>query len=378
MEYLSKTGRILAIAGIISISVFGALSAQTINPGVDLYRNAWMSSQVNFSAFPIPADFFDPGSDPFQEQVWLAGSPLGILGLTDMIVERIEPATLSNCGSQATVLTELLALSVKNRFPVPVTYNGQIQDYWDFTTCLSAVVPQPQGQMTIYRDCNEGGSFNFVFSVVPKFIFVRQSDNAERILDFGAFSIPPVELTSINGRWAYSNYGYSFETSPGGITLDNDCDAFTPDVTIGPTSDFFPSIIPVPCDCVNPLWDYGPRINTFKNIPGGALTLVAFTSIDWSTDSDDDGVPDLFDNCANVPNQDQADSDDDLFGDACDNCPNIYNPDQTDSNSDGIGDACDPQSVPALSEWGLLIMALVLVLVGTLTAIKRKKAEVRA
>jgi hypothetical protein len=37
----------------------------------------------------------------------------------------------------------------------------------------------------------------------------------------------------------------------------------------------------------------------------------------WSPDTDGDGVPDLLDNCVNVPNPDQADSDHNGVGDAC-------------------------------------------------------------
>jgi hypothetical protein len=70
-------------------------------------------------------------------------------------------------------------------------------------------------------------------------------------------------------------------------------------------------------------------------------------------DSDGDGVPDLIDNCVNVPNPDQKDPDGSGLGDACkdydhdgilnayDNCPNTPNHDQLDTDADGIGDACD-------------------------------------
>ncbi len=63
------------------------------------------------------------------------------------------------------------------------------------------------------------------------------------------------------------------------------------------------------------------------------------------TDTSGDGVPDIYDNCPNHYNPDQADRDGDGVGDVCDNCPDHYNPDQTDSLGDGIGDACSP--VPA-------------------------------
>lgn len=82
-----------------------------------------------------------------------------------------------------------------------------------------------------------------------------------------------------------------------------------------------------------------------------------------TVDSDDDGVPDVIDNCENVYNPDQIDSDSDGLGDICDectdtdgdgfgdpgfanncaddNCPTDYNPYQEDTDSDGAGDACD-------------------------------------
>lgn len=73
-------------------------------------------------------------------------------------------------------------------------------------------------------------------------------------------------------------------------------------------------------------------------------------------DTDNDGIPDVTDNCPLVYNPDQLDSDNNGVGDACeipidsdndgipdttDNCPSVYNPDQTDANNNGIGDACE-------------------------------------
>jgi len=71
-------------------------------------------------------------------------------------------------------------------------------------------------------------------------------------------------------------------------------------------------------------------------------------------DDDNDGVLDGSDNCAGVPNADQADGDGDGEGDVCDadddndnvddlddNCETTPNADQADGDGDGIGDACD-------------------------------------
>ncbi len=73
------------------------------------------------------------------------------------------------------------------------------------------------------------------------------------------------------------------------------------------------------------------------------------------SDSDQDGVLDLVDNCPLYPNPDQYDNDADGYGDICDldddndsvadagdNCPTLANPDQLDSDGDGYGDACVP------------------------------------
>jgi hypothetical protein len=81
-------------------------------------------------------------------------------------------------------------------------------------------------------------------------------------------------------------------------------------------------------------------------------------------DSDNDGVPDVADNCPLVSNRDQSDTDGDGAGDACsvgtpprpasppdsdgdgiindrDNCAHVANPKQEDTDGDGVGDACE-------------------------------------
>jgi hypothetical protein len=63
------------------------------------------------------------------------------------------------------------------------------------------------------------------------------------------------------------------------------------------------------------------------------------------TDSDDDAIPDLADNCAFLRNQGQTDGDGDGVGDICDSCPEVPNPLQLDADGDGLGDACQPVRV---------------------------------
>jgi hypothetical protein len=58
-------------------------------------------------------------------------------------------------------------------------------------------------------------------------------------------------------------------------------------------------------------------------------------------DDDEDGVPDINDNCDLVANSNQLDADADQVGDLCDNCPEVLNNDQADNDADGVGNFCD-------------------------------------
>jgi predicted lipoprotein with Yx(FWY)xxD motif len=61
----------------------------------------------------------------------------------------------------------------------------------------------------------------------------------------------------------------------------------------------------------------------------------------WQQDSDCDGTGDACDRCPGFP---EVDADGDGIPDACDNCPMVGNANQADCDTNGIGDACDTSS----------------------------------
>ena len=92
-------------------------------------------------------------------------------------------------------------------------------------------------------------------------------------------------------------------------------------------------------------------------------------------DRDDDGVLDDNDNCIISYNPGQLNSDNDSYGDVCDNCPFNDNEGQEDADGDGIGDVCDSGSaaIPTLSEWGMIILVILILGISVLTLKKRKE-----
>ena len=110
-------------------------------------------------------------------------------------------------------------------------------------------------------------------------------------------------------------------------------------------------------------------------------------------DTDNDGVPDVSDNCVSLANSDQLDINNNNRGDSCDdfdqdglvnakdNCPSNPNRDQKDTDSDGVGDFCDKEESRLTEQhawipWvGMGFAALVLITLVALTVRSTRVSE---
>lgn len=143
---------------------------------------------------PIPADFFEPGSDPFTGTVRLGGAQFGS---ADTIIERIGSMDFPcDPASSQQVPIELVALSLKSCEPITVTSNGGLDPQeWDVSVDLSAV-PAPPGHMTVLKTHANGGTYESTLFVQPVFTFTRPDTGEVRVLDTGLEGIVPLELNS--------------------------------------------------------------------------------------------------------------------------------------------------------------------------------------
>ena len=196
-----------------------AVAGPTVLAGHDLFHTLPGAAQ-DFSLFPIPADFFFPGSDPFNSVVNLEGQPLGTwggfsdLGNADTIVERLSDAVPSGNpppDQPAPMIDiEIVALSLVSVAPITVTSGGADQ-FWDVfvqidTTTLPLFTPS-LGTMEITQTSALGGFYSSSLEVFPLFTFVEVGNPTNvQFVDFGLLAVgPAVVLNTLNNPlWEYT------------------------------------------------------------------------------------------------------------------------------------------------------------------------------
>ncbi len=172
---------------------------------------------------PIPPGFFGPGSEPFVGIVQFQGEPLGLpgLGAVDTIIQRPPFSFIPDDppGTVDQVPIEIISLSLVSVNPITVTYPQGPPQLWDVTINLSNMNPPP-GAMTATKTHQNGGTFDAILRVQPKFVFTHGPDI--RVLDTGKIPLPPNNLVIELAPWVH-------EPSPNIPLID-------------PSSDFVPGI----------------------------------------------------------------------------------------------------------------------------------------
>ena len=315
-------------------------------------------SFIDFSTSPIPADFFGPGSLPFDGTVRLTGGqldtqPAGALNSIDTIVERLQDTQPMQVGDSTVVPIEIRALSLVSSAPIVVQTPGGCE-LFDVRVCLSDVVPQSPGNMQISLLAPDGGLFNSFLPVVPKLIFQHHTLPVQFVLDPGPDNLfqsgPNSTWALVGGPGGFNPGAQGIETVAPGVLVDGTCNGLFNFGTLG-SSNF-----------------QGGVNGTIASFPCQLTReeeLLAAHGVGPGGDSDGDGVADCADNCPNTPNPNQADCDGDGVGDVCDGlivqsycacdgtglpapCCNFDGPESGCRNSTGQGaklEACGTTSV---------------------------------
>ncbi|MGE0480676.1 MAG: proprotein convertase P-domain-containing protein [Phycisphaerae bacterium] len=158
---------------------------------------------------PIPADFFDPGSEPFDGRIDLCGNPINnpTLGNADTIIQRpADPIAPSDpVGTSNTVPIELVQLSLASCDPITVTYNnGNPPQQWHVAIGLSNNVEQPAGTLSAQKTHPNGGVFQGVLPVIPRLVFAEVGNPSNvRLFDTGGV-LPPLQFQLPPSEWAHT------------------------------------------------------------------------------------------------------------------------------------------------------------------------------
>jgi hypothetical protein len=147
---------------------------------------------------PIPADFFGPGSDPFEGQVALKGVKLSPeLGDADTIIQRLEEPIMPEVPSSATIPIELVGLQLKSVEPIYIPPDS----FFDVSVTFDPGFP-PEGTMFVDRTYTDGGTFNMQVTLLPHITFQEVSGGP--ILEYPPSLVGPLtQQTGAPHPWSY-------------------------------------------------------------------------------------------------------------------------------------------------------------------------------
>lgn len=130
---------------------------------------------------PIPADFFGPGSDPFEGQISLGG------GGTPMVINRTEGVYLPDSAPSAEVPTEIQGMSLKSTEPIRVTFDGgMVESFFDVFVELD----MPSPGTAIVSAAGGGGGGGCIYQETPLQQLRLEFVNVNDPLDTKELQIP--------------------------------------------------------------------------------------------------------------------------------------------------------------------------------------------
>lgn len=163
-------------------------------------------TQVHFGSGdlpPIPADFFNPGSLPFEGVINLKGRSISANSYASTVIQRRSALNCPGPGPLPrpceTIPIEIVALNLTSISPIVVS--GPSGSLWNVDVSLSPV-DQPTGGLAAMLQHNNGGTFGCFLPVIPIFRFTNVDNPADiRILDYGALGHPYISIQFSNVPW---------------------------------------------------------------------------------------------------------------------------------------------------------------------------------
>jgi hypothetical protein len=229
---------------LVSLLLMAAPAGADVPPGFDLFETDPEQTVFSFrEEATIPANFFAPGSAPFQGDVAFGGEPILTfqghdVGDADTVVEREQLTVLAPpFPADATGPINLRLLSLVGMQPIEVQV-GNATQLWEIGATESPTRPST-GEIRILQSSASGGQFDSRLTVFPLFTFTRLSDGETRVLDVGATPqaqnptfVEKITLTSSATPWRPGcippalavpgvNDGFCPGQTPGGRTTLN-------------------------------------------------------------------------------------------------------------------------------------------------------------
>ncbi|MCP4656335.1 MAG: hypothetical protein GY856_13060 [bacterium] len=162
-----------------------------------------------FDTVTIPAGFFGSGSDSLNTVVPFGHDMHPVFDQADTFIRRLDSVELPLApGSVATTRIVITTVALQSQAPVEVTFDGGAYSRWFDVHARLSAVPQPEGMMTIRRECDAGGSFDASLPVLPMLIFTEVGNaGCQFVFDTGLQGLPPIVLEGKDEAWC-SNPSY--------------------------------------------------------------------------------------------------------------------------------------------------------------------------